>query len=246
MHNSSQSFEQFIYSHRERREADRDFKQHHSTMTPHHLNSEDDMRQYRVDNTMLVRDAKLISGLSQDSRAKSNSGSHSPFASFNDQPMSQNPIDDYGRTWTSATLATPCDDGFPMVSDEKPKRGHEDHKIKESQSDIIKNIKLTYLSASSLSDDRWICPICLDIFDDAVETPCCHNLFCEKCILLANVSNEIQNKVDCPLCNKTYDLSEIVPNVPIRRLVNELSIKCINDKCAKVIKKGDLMKHLSK
>ena len=43
-------------------------------------------------------------------------------------------------------------------------------------------LRFTYFAASSLSDDRWLCPICLDIYDDAVETPCCHNLFCEKCI----------------------------------------------------------------
>jgi hypothetical protein len=39
--------------------------------------------------------------------------------------------------------------------------------------------RFTYFAASGLSDDRWLCPICLDIFEDAVETPCCHNLFCE-------------------------------------------------------------------
>jgi hypothetical protein len=39
--------------------------------------------------------------------------------------------------------------------------------------------RFTYFAASGLSDDRWLCPICLDIYEDAVETPCCHNLFCE-------------------------------------------------------------------
>ena len=38
--------------------------------------------------------------------------------------------------------------------------------------------------------------------------------------------------------------NDLVPNIPIRRLVNELSIRCINEKCNKVIKKADLMKHL--
>ena len=52
--------------------------------------------------------------------------------------------------------------------------------------------RFTYFAASSLSDDRWLCPICLDIFEDAVETPCCHNLFCEKCI---------SKTATCPLCN---------------------------------------------
>jgi hypothetical protein len=40
------------------------------------------------------------------------------------------------------------------------------------------NVKFSNFSASSLSDDRWICPICLDIYVDAVEIPCCNNLFC--------------------------------------------------------------------
>lgn len=81
----------------------------------------------------------------------------------------------------------------------------EEWKIKESVSDIVKNVKLTYLAASGLSDDRWIWPICLEIFEDAVETPCCHNLFCEKCLILASIDNELQNKADCPLWNKTFN-----------------------------------------
>jgi hypothetical protein len=28
------------------------------------------------------------------------------------------------------------------------------------------------LHASSIRDDRWICPMCLDLFQDPVETPC--------------------------------------------------------------------------
>jgi len=50
----------------------------------------------------------------------------------------------------------------------------------------------SYFAAASLSDDRWSCPICLDIFEDAVEVPCCNNLFCEKCIKQSRT---------CPLCN---------------------------------------------
>ena len=129
---------------------------------------------------------------------------------MNDQGITHDPIDDYGRTWTSATLATPWDNDFWNTQEQQPssqeqndntynnfdslKESKEESKIKKSSSEIIKNVKLTYLSASSLSDDRWMCPICLDIFDDAVESPCCHNLFCEKCILLHNITNEIQNK----------------------------------------------------
>lgn len=55
--------------------------------------------------------------------------------------------------------------------------------IKSSKSSNNRHgVKFSYFAASSLSDDRWLCPICLDIYEDAVETPCCHNLFCEACI----------------------------------------------------------------
>lgn len=58
--------------------------------------------------------------------------------------------------------------------------------------------------------------------------------------------NKIKNyRVGCPLWNKTYNLNEIAPNVPIRRLVNELSIRWINEKWIKIIKRGDLIKHLA-
>ena len=66
---------------------------------------------------------------------------------------------------------------------------------KRSRGDNSSNhgpLKFTYFAASSLSDDRWLCPICLDIYEDAVETPCCHNLFCEECI---------KKTPTCPLCN---------------------------------------------
>ena len=203
---SPQDFDKFIHSHRERREIGREIR-NQNNLIPIHANSDDDIRNCRLDNFM--RDSKNIPSRRKEER-KSNSDTHSPFASFNDPVMSNNPIDDYGRTWTSATLVTPWDTDFWEPQESKRntvnqndnlfqhsdslKKSLEESKIKESASDIIKNIKLTYLSASSLSDDRWICPICLDIFDDAVETPCCHNLFCEKCILMASIANEVQNK----------------------------------------------------
>lgn len=196
-----------INSHRERREVGRE-PRNKNNLLPIHANSEDDMKQFRTEN--YFRDSKNAVSRKKEER-KSNSDTHSPFGSFNDQNLPSNPIDDYGRTWTSATLATPCDNDFwetqepkrqSPVRNETTPRGIEDYqriskeesKIHESTSEIIKNVKLTYLSASSLSDDRWIWPIWLDIFDDAVETPCCHNLFWEKCIMMANISNELQNK----------------------------------------------------
>lgn len=95
-------------------------------------------------------------------------------------------------------------------------------------------VNFSYFAASSLSDDRWLCPICLDIYVDAVETPCCHNLFCERCIL---------RTTQCPLCNQAI-VGQLRPNIPIRRLVNELSITCPNEGCVQITKIAEIEKHI--
>lgn len=101
-----------------------------------------------------------------------------------------------------------------------------------SEAESVASIK-SPLFASSIRDDRWICPICLDIYEDPVETPCCHNLFCEKCV---------RNLRKCPLCNRYVD--RCVPNIPIRRLMDDLILKCKYDQCTEVIRKADFKKHI--
>jgi hypothetical protein len=71
---------------------------------PIHANSEDDFKHYRTDD--YLRDFKTLSARRKE-EYKSNSDTHSPFASFNGQTVADNPIDDYGKTWTCATLAPP-------------------------------------------------------------------------------------------------------------------------------------------
>jgi hypothetical protein len=204
---SPQSYEKFIHSQRERREQGREIRNQRNLL-PIHANSEDDFKQYRTDD--YLRDFKTLSARRKE-EYKSNSDTHSPFASFTGQTVVDNPINDYGKTWTCTTLAPPCDTDFwenqeikrnnsadkdevVQIKIEDQKYKYEENKVKDSISDITRHIKLTYLSASSLSDDRWICPICLDIFDDAIETPWCHNLFCEKCIIMAHAVSEMQIK----------------------------------------------------
>lgn len=91
-------------------------------------------------------------------------------------------------------------------------------KLRKSNDSSVRKLdgpqRFTFFSASSLADDRWICPICLDIYQDAVETPCCHNLFCEACI---------KDTRCCPLCNMRI-VGALRPNIPIRRLTLELSV----------------------
>ena len=90
------------------------------------------------------------------------------------------------------------------------------------------------LHASSIRDDVWTCPICLELLNDPVETPCCNNLFCEVCV---------ESLLKCPLCQRVLDKCQ--PNVPIRRLMNELSVACPYQDCTCVIKKPALKVHVA-
>uniref|UniRef100_A0A671WD27 Uncharacterized protein n=1 Tax=Sparus aurata TaxID=8175 RepID=A0A671WD27_SPAAU len=59
------------------------------------------------------------------------------------------------------------------------------------------------MSAASclLTEDQFLCSICLDVFTDPVSTPCGHN-FCKTCITQHWDKN---NKCQCPNCKKTFN-----------------------------------------
>ncbi|XP_053192385.1 E3 ubiquitin-protein ligase TRIM39-like isoform X2 [Scomber japonicus] len=73
------------------------------------------------------------------------------------------------------------------------------------------------MSAASclLSEDQFLCSICLDVFTDPVTTPCGHN-FCKNCI------NEHWNSNDqylCPLCKKVFNTR---PELHINTFISEM------------------------
>ncbi|XP_053192503.1 E3 ubiquitin-protein ligase TRIM39-like isoform X1 [Scomber japonicus] len=73
------------------------------------------------------------------------------------------------------------------------------------------------MSAASclLSEDQFLCSICLDVFTDPVTTPCGHN-FCKNCI------NEHWNSNDqylCPLCKKVFNIR---PELHINTFISEM------------------------
>ncbi|XP_053192375.1 E3 ubiquitin-protein ligase TRIM21-like [Scomber japonicus] len=76
------------------------------------------------------------------------------------------------------------------------------------------------MSAASclLSEDQFLCSICLDVFTDPVSTPCGHN-FCKNCI------NQHWNSTDqylCPLCKKIfYTRPELHINTFISEMVSQ-------------------------
>jgi hypothetical protein len=80
------------------------------------------------------------------------------------------------------------------------------------------------------------CAICLDVAsaDDAVETSCCHNLYCLSCI---------KNVHPCPSCRK--EDFQTLPAHFARRLIGNLTVQCSNDGCKAKISRSNLANHLA-
>ncbi|XP_042256166.1 E3 ubiquitin-protein ligase TRIM39-like [Thunnus maccoyii] len=73
------------------------------------------------------------------------------------------------------------------------------------------------MSAASclLSEDQFLCSICLDVFTDPVTTPCGHN-FCKNCITEHWNSND---QYLCPMCKKVFNTR---PELHVNTFISEM------------------------
>lgn len=85
---------------------------------------------------------------------------------------------------------------------------------------------------------QFSCPICLEVCEEAVETPCCHNLFCQRCLL-----SEEHRITDCPICKSHLQVQNVRPNVPVRRIVADLPCHCRFDGCGIKLRRRDRVRH---
>uniref|UniRef100_A0A3P8SAG2 E3 ubiquitin-protein ligase TRIM39-like n=1 Tax=Amphiprion percula TaxID=161767 RepID=A0A3P8SAG2_AMPPE len=71
-------------------------------------------------------------------------------------------------------------------------------------------------ASSLLSEERFLCSICLDVFTEPVSTPCGHN-FCSACI---SKYWDNSDSCQCPLCKKTFSSR---PELHVNTVVSELA-----------------------
>ncbi|XP_034715336.1 E3 ubiquitin-protein ligase TRIM21-like isoform X2 [Etheostoma cragini] len=71
-------------------------------------------------------------------------------------------------------------------------------------------------SNSLLSEEQFMCPICLDVFTRPVSTPCGHN-FCMSCI--TSYWDDIPVS-QCPICKETFERR---PDLKVNTFISELA-----------------------
>ncbi|XP_037621682.1 E3 ubiquitin-protein ligase TRIM39-like [Sebastes umbrosus] len=73
-------------------------------------------------------------------------------------------------------------------------------------------------ASNLLSEDHFLCSICLDVFTDPVSTPCGHN-FCKNCI---NEHWNISDRYLCPMCKKVFNTK---PELHVNTFISEMVVQ---------------------
>ncbi|XP_078138023.1 E3 ubiquitin-protein ligase TRIM21-like [Centroberyx gerrardi] len=92
-------------------------------------------------------------------------------------------------------------------------------------------------ASSLLSEEQFLCSICLDVFTDPVSTPCGHN-FCKTCI---TQHWDISVQCQCPMCKEVFDRR---PLLRVNTFISEMAAQfrksaqmkassCPDQRCAK-------------
>ncbi|XP_071378512.1 E3 ubiquitin-protein ligase TRIM39-like [Centroberyx affinis] len=71
-------------------------------------------------------------------------------------------------------------------------------------------------ASSLLSEEQFLCSICLDVFTDPVSIPCGHN-FCKNCI---TQHWDINAQCQCPMCKKLFDRR---PELHVNTFISEMA-----------------------
>ncbi|XP_070977031.1 E3 ubiquitin-protein ligase TRIM39-like [Oncorhynchus clarkii lewisi] len=71
-------------------------------------------------------------------------------------------------------------------------------------------------SGSLLSEEQFLCSVCLDVFTEPVSTSCGHN-FCKACITKYWDSNDL---CQCPMCKNTFDKR---PDLFVNTFISEMA-----------------------
>jgi len=106
------------------------------------------------------------------------------------------------------------------------------------------------LLAEGTEKDLIFCPMCRGLMLEPIVLPDCGHIFCSGCISLQcskTSEAKIRGKKKCGLCKKTISckIETLTASKTIKNSMMMMNIKCCNDKCKKVIKINNIIKHLA-
>jgi len=91
-------------------------------------------------------------------------------------------------------------------------------------------------------EDEFICPICLDVLKDPVQTECAGgHRFCYDCIF----QHTKRNGRYCPTDRETLPGSKFFQDRAIRRKILDKTVRCPNSLCDQILSIRELLKHFS-
>ena len=92
---------------------------------------------------------------------------------------------------------------------------------------------------------EFTCPICLDLCEDVVESPCGH-LFCRGCLNeVRGTSPGAHDLLSCPVCRVKSRWAGWFPSAYVQRKINAIPVPCPHDGCDSIVPKGELKDHVS-
>jgi len=75
---------------------------------------------------------------------------------------------------------------------------------------------------ASRVEDALRCPLCNQLFKQAVLAPCCGETFCSGCAIDRLAHSSVENS-NCPSCSKEVLVHQLIANEDIRRLVDQVT-----------------------
>ena len=100
---------------------------------------------------------------------------------------------------------------------------------------VMNFIGLSFVAGITMAtSDEFNCCICLDVAEEAVETDCCGQLFCDKCLA------PLREK-PCPQCRAKPLI--VRPNKFARRAIANFTVPCPNG-CSEIISQTAMTSHM--
>eukprot|EP00002_Diphylleia_rotans_P028973 TRINITY_DN585_c0_g5_i1.p1 TRINITY_DN585_c0_g5~~TRINITY_DN585_c0_g5_i1.p1 ORF type:complete len:333 (+),score=24.72 TRINITY_DN585_c0_g5_i1:50-1048(+) len=90
-------------------------------------------------------------------------------------------------------------------------------------------------------EEEFVCAICMEVFSDPMEVPCCRNVLCQSCL-----ESWVSRSGVCAFCREHIVRANCKPAHPIIcAILNRKRIKCTNHAkgCTAICRLGDLARH---